>query len=196
MAYFSRRNFFGSLVAFTVTPQLGWARPGDRGDRGNGGDRYSLHGVPGTRLPNGSNLVLQETLERLSYNQFRWLEVLNEKQRLIVPGFSHIMLDWLFRASVFDHKRIQRVMRRLSGVKDIEQRRAILQEEVARVERLIEKLEADREPLEDKILTDEGLSERENNVYFESLKRTNRLGPYLETLKVWVQVPQEGILSS
>ncbi len=193
MAYFSRRLLLGSLAAITTTPHLAFANPNDRGD---GGDKFSLYGIPGTNLPNGSKLVTQKTLERLSYDQFRWLEYLHENQRLVVPGFSHIMIDWLLRASVFDHKRIQRVMRRLSGVRDIEKRRAILQEEVTRLERIIEKLEAVRKPLTDKVLADGELSERENNVEIEALRRINKLAPYLETLKVWVQVPQEGILTN
>jgi hypothetical protein len=194
MQFQTRRAFLSTLTGISAFPGLALAHPDDD-EGGSGRDVYGLNGIPGTRTADGKNRVTQRELGKLSYDQFRWLELLYEKDKLIVPGFSKPMLDWLFRGSIFRHRSMVRLIRRLRGVTDMAERSRILNAELGRLNRQSAVMRETIDGLYAKQEAGQELTDRESNLLGNALKESNSLGYYSETVKVWAQYPQEGLLS-
>lgn len=192
MLHLTKRTFTLNLFGAIAAPNTLLADPEAGSDRGSGRDFYIRNEIPGRILANGQREVTYDQLTRIADWHVFWLKEARRKGKLVVPGFSGTMLQWLLFGLSRELKRGQRLLRRMRRLTDNAERRAELESEAAEVRRIIRGLQASVDELGPKRRAGEELTDNEETLLIDDLDRIRRLTAYLEFVDTWVQFPHEG----
>ncbi|MEO0751159.1 MAG: hypothetical protein AAFY25_05110 [Pseudomonadota bacterium] len=161
-------------------------------EEGSGRDLAEKAGLPGRRLANGQHEVTYNHLTYLSDYQIFWLNEYRRDGKVVVPGFSGSMLQWIMFGLATDQKRFQRFMRRLRRITDIDERRAELENEAATLRRVIRDLQANVNALRARDNEGEDLTSQEFALLTDDVFRVTELTRYLSVIETWAEFPHEG----
>ncbi|MEL7253485.1 MAG: hypothetical protein AAGL23_04875 [Pseudomonadota bacterium] len=188
MMYFTKRTFCMGFFSGIAVPNALIANP----EGGSGRGVAPRDEIPGRILANGQREVTYDQLTRIVDWHVFWLKEARRKGKLVVPGFSGPMLQWLLFGMSRELKRTQRLMRRMRRLTDNAERRAELENEAAEVRRILRGLQASVDALAPKRRAGEELTENEDNLLIDDLYRIRLLTDYLEFVDTWVKFPHEG----
>ena len=188
MIYLTKRTFSLGLLGAITAPNTVFAEP----EEGSGRQYSAFHEIPGRILANGQREVSYDQLTRIADWHVFWLKEARRNGKLVVPGFSGTMLQWLLFGLSRELKRTQRLMRRMRRLTENAERQAELENEAAEVRRILRGLQASVDALAPKRRAGEALTENEDDLLLGDLGRILVLKDYLRFVETWAQFPHEG----